>query len=97
MLRAGASDDRNRGVRLSMVRVLLFAQAAALAGTGVCEWPIVEPQGASFFWDWLLQRYPAFSQLRGVCRLARNGEYLLEGEAIEPGDELAVIPPVSGG
>jgi molybdopterin converting factor small subunit len=80
-----------------MVRVLFFAQAAALARTGVCEWPIAEPQTVSAFWDWLLQRYPDVSNMRHACRVARNGEYLREGELLEPGDELAVIPPVSGG
>jgi len=80
-----------------MVRVLLFSQAATLAGTGVCQWPLAEPQEASAFWSWFLSRYPGLLAMRNVCRLARNGEYLQEGELIAPGDELAVIPPVSGG
>lgn len=80
-----------------MVRVLLFAQAAALAGTGACQWPITEPQRAAAFWDWLLERHPAVGPVRNVCRLALNGEYLQGEELIAPGDELAVIPPVSGG
>jgi len=80
-----------------MVRVLLFAQAAALAGTNSCVWFISEAQGARVFWNWLLCLYPDLSALRNACRLARNGEYLQEGGMIFPGDELAVIPPVSGG
>jgi molybdopterin converting factor small subunit len=80
-----------------MVRVLLFAQAAVLAGTDSCAWPILEPQGAQMFWGWLLGRHPDLSALRNVCRLARNGEYLQEDGLISPGDELAVLPPFSGG
>jgi molybdopterin converting factor small subunit len=80
-----------------MVRVLFFAQAAALAGTHACEWPVAEPQPPSAFWGWILEFHPAVSGIRGVCRLARNGEYLAEGELIAAGDELAVLPPVSGG
>lgn len=80
-----------------MVRVLLFAQVAALAGVSSVEWPIVEPQPEAAFWDWMLERIPALAQLCGVCRLARNGEYLRAGEWIVAGDELAVLPPVSGG
>ena len=80
-----------------MVRVLLFAQAAAVAGTAFCEWPLAAPQGASAFWAWLLAQHPNLADMRHVCRLARNGEYLQDGELMAPGDELAVIPPVSGG
>jgi molybdopterin converting factor small subunit len=80
-----------------MVRVLLFAQAAALAGTDSCTWPISEAQDAQMFWGWLLDLHPDLSALRCVCRLARNGEYLQEDGWIFPGDELAVLPPVSGG
>lgn len=80
-----------------MVRVLFFAQAAALAGSGSCLWPISEAQGAQVFWVWLLGLHPELSALRSVCRLARNGEYLQQDGLIFPGDELAVIPPVSGG
>jgi molybdopterin converting factor small subunit len=80
-----------------MVRVLLFAQVAARAGTGLCDWPIARPDSVAVFWDWLLERHPSVAPLRSVCRLAKNGEYLRDGELIAPGDELAVIPPVSGG
>lgn len=80
-----------------MVRVLLFAQAAAVAGVAVCGWPLVAPQGESAFWSWILVEHPNLARMRDVCRLARNGEYLQDGELIAPGDELAVIPPVSGG
>ena len=80
-----------------MVRVLLFAQAAVLAGTDSCAWPILEAQGAQVFWGWLLGLHPDLSALRSVCQLARNGEYLHEDGLIFPGDELAVLPPFSGG
>jgi molybdopterin converting factor subunit 1 len=80
-----------------MVRVLLFAQAAAAAGTPVCEWSIATPQQAQAFWEWLLAAHPALAHMPNICRLARNGEYMHANEMILPGDELAVIPPVSGG
>lgn len=80
-----------------MVRVLLFAQMASAAGERFLEWEVSAPQHADAFWEWLLARSPGLGEWRGVCRLARNGEYMAAGDAILAGDELAVIPPVSGG
>ena len=41
--------------------------------------------------------YPPLASLRGSVRVARNCEYLAAGEHFRPGDEAALIPPVSGG
>jgi molybdopterin converting factor small subunit len=35
--------------------------------------------------------------LRGSVRIARNRDYLAAGGHLLPGDEVALIPPVSGG
>jgi molybdopterin converting factor subunit 1 len=40
--------------------------------------------------------YPALQQL-AVYRIAVNGEYSAETAALQNGDEVAIIPPVSGG
>ncbi len=44
----------------------------------------------------LEQRYPRLSSL-GSYMVALNNEYALGSESIYMGDELAIIPPVSGG
>lgn len=44
----------------------------------------------------LNSQYPALRQL-AVYRIAINGEYCAENTAIHDGDEVAIIPPVSGG
>jgi len=45
----------------------------------------------------LAQHYPDARPLWAVCRIAVNQAFADEGSRIVPGDELAVIPPVSGG
>lgn len=80
-----------------MVRVLLFAQMAAAVGARSLEWEVASPQSANAFWEWLLERCPELGEWRGVCRLACNGDYMGFDAEILAGDELAVIPPVSGG
>lgn len=44
----------------------------------------------------LEQEYPRLKQLRSYM-LAVNNEYALPGDSIHERDEIAVIPPVSGG
>jgi molybdopterin converting factor small subunit len=48
-------------------------------------------------WANLVGQFPALKPLRPAIRLARNGEFLPPGARLEPGDEIALIPPVSGG
>lgn len=80
-----------------MIRVLLFAQAASLVGKRNLDWPVTQPAADVEFWNWLIAIHPNAAPLPNLCRLARNGVYIQPGELIEPGDELAVLPPVSGG
>ena len=44
----------------------------------------------------LEQQYPRLKQL-GTYMVAVNNEYALDGDTIHERDEIAVIPPVSGG
>jgi molybdopterin synthase sulfur carrier subunit len=44
----------------------------------------------------LEQRYPRLKQL-ATYMVAVNSEYALDGDTIHERDEIAIIPPVSGG
>lgn len=79
------------------VRLRLFAIQRELAGTR--EVALDLPGGATIedAWQALVARFPALAPGRGYVRFARNGEYADAAAALADGDELAVIPPVSGG
>jgi molybdenum cofactor biosynthesis protein MoaC/molybdopterin converting factor subunit 1 len=81
-----------------MIQVRLFAMLRERAGRDSLELEL--PEGATVA-DALarLEREPGLNELLGrlPVRAARNREYVSEDEPLEPGDELAVIPPVSGG
>lgn len=75
---------------------MFFAQLRALTGTKSAEVE-VDNVGETDLWLLLEERWPALSAHRATTRLARNGSYA-EPEAIfRAGDEVALIPPVSGG
>jgi len=44
------------------------------------------------------ERYgPVFGDVLGTAQVWRNGEPCADGDAVDDGDEVAVLPPVSGG
>ncbi len=79
------------------MRILLFAQARAAAGRGEIDWPGAGPWSADQLWERLLAECPALAAQRPSIRLARNGEYAPPESLFNETDEVALIPPVSGG
>ena len=77
-----------------IVRLRLFAMLRERAGSGELELDL--PEGASVA-DALAA--PQVAALAGdlACVLAVNREYAPADRILSPGDELALIPPVSGG
>lgn len=78
------------------MRILFFAQTRA--ATGLAE-AVLEEDGvdADALWSLLIERWPGLQASRGQTRLARNGTYAGPGEVFRADDEVALIPPVSGG
>ena len=79
------------------VRVRLFAVQRELAGRR--EVALELPAGADVeaAWAAIVERFPALAPGRPAIRFARNGDYADASELLADGDELACIPPVSGG
>jgi molybdopterin synthase catalytic subunit len=79
------------------IRVRLFAVQRELAGTRAVGLDL--PTGATIEDGWvaLVERLPVLASGRPSMAFARNGEYAEPGAILEDGDELACIPPVSGG
>lgn len=78
-----------------MATVRLFAAARDAAGVGRDELP---GSTVSEVLDAARQRYGAgFEAVLGSCKIWVNGEPATDGDTIGAGDELAVLPPVSGG
>ena len=79
------------------VRVRLFAIQRELAGTR--EVALALPDGADVeaAWTALVARHPVLAPGRASLRFARNGDYAEPTTPLRDGDEVAMIPPVSGG
>jgi molybdopterin synthase catalytic subunit len=79
------------------IRVRLFAIQRELAGAR--EVALDLPDGAAIAdaWTALVGRHPVLAPGRDSVRFARNGGYADAATTLADGDELAIIPPVSGG
>ncbi len=79
-----------------MVRVLFFGAAADAAGTRETE---MTANGVSLreLWSLLTVKHPGLTPMRGTLAFAINGEYAGLDDTVCAGDEVAVLPPVSGG
>ena len=79
------------------VRVRLFAIQRELVGAR--EVPLELDPGATIedAWRALVALHPGLAPGRPAVRFARNSEYADADAVLEDGDELAIIPPVSGG
>lgn len=75
---------------------MLFGAAADAAGTREEE---ITANGVTLgeLWSMLTDKYPALSPMRGTLAFAINNEYASLEETVSAGDEVAVLPPVSGG
>lgn len=77
--------------------LLYFAQARRVTGLASEPLSTSAPLTADQLWTEILRRHPDLALLHPVIRLARNGEFAAPDVLFHPGDEVALIPPVSGG
>jgi len=78
-------------------KVLLFARLSQLAGVRETEVEVGEGLTAGDVYRALAERFPAIAGLQGSLLYAVNAEYVAPEAPVRPGDEIALIPPVSGG
>lgn len=80
-----------------IVKVLFFASCRDIAGCREKDWEM--PGGATVgdLKGRLVAAFPGLARLRGSLAVAVNTEYSDDSTVLSEGDEVALIPPVSGG
>lgn len=79
------------------IRVRLFALQRELAGTRELPLELVDGATVDDAWAALVAAVPTLAPGRASVRFARNGVYADASTVLSEGDEVAMIPPVSGG
>ena len=79
------------------VRIRLFARLREMAGAAELARDIPEGATASAAWHALVREFPPMAEYSGNVACAVNEEYARLSTPLSDGDEIAFLPPVSGG
>ena len=93
-LKAGVGRGPSAQIR---VHVRLFAMQRELAGTRGLDLTLASDASIEDAWAALVARFPVLAPGRAAVRFACNGSYAPADTSLADGDEVAMIPPVSGG
>ena len=79
------------------VTIRLFARLRDLAGSGELMREIPGPATVQTVWRSLTTEIPSLGEYERTLSVAINAEYSRMAAAVQDGDEVAFLPPVSGG
>ncbi len=79
------------------VTIKLFARLRDLAGTGELIRDIPAPATVRSVWNQLTGELPSLVEYESTMSVAVNAEYARMAADVHDGDEVAFLPPVSGG
>ena len=77
--------------------VRLFARLRDLAGSGELIRDVEAPATVSTVWQQLVAERPALRDYERTMSVAVNADYSKMSAPVHDGDEVAFLPPVSGG
>jgi molybdopterin converting factor subunit 1 len=79
------------------VVVKLFARLRDIAGSSELNRDVPAGATAGTLWSSLVAEFPDLAAYTASISMAVNAEYAKGGTALVDGDEVAFLPPVSGG
>ncbi len=79
------------------LRIRLFATYREIVGSKELAWTASEGQHLEAFLESFLAEYPRLAAHRDTMMLAVNRAFPSPDAVLHDGDEVALLPPVSGG
>jgi molybdopterin converting factor subunit 1 len=79
------------------MKILLFHSLKDTLGTAELTLPSTTPIHPPELWSQLILQHPKLQPFQKTTRVACNHSYVTEATLLHPEDEIALIPPVSGG
>ncbi|QDU53047.1 MoaD/ThiS family protein [Gimesia panareensis] len=81
----------------SSIQVRLFARARELAGSDTISVNAVDEMTVAWLRTAIAEQYPVLKSLSGQLLIAVDNAYAGEEQPLNPKQEIACFPPVSGG
>lgn len=91
-----SAPEKNKNSSV-VVKVLFFARARDITGLTEMLLEVSSGSTARDCLNKLVGKFPSLEEIRGCMVLALNEEYTPESAVVKDRDELAIIPPISGG
>lgn len=79
------------------IKVLFFAMLVEISQTDALEIELDESSTAGDAFRMICERFPDVGKFNKSISIAVNSEYCDASHILKDGDELALIPPISGG
>jgi molybdopterin synthase sulfur carrier subunit len=79
------------------IQVKLFAIYQEIYRQDQLEWELPSPAKVSDVLDRILLEHPELQKWRSLTRYGVNLQFVEENTLLQNGDEVVLIPPVSGG
>ena len=82
---------------MDRIKLKLFAAFRETVGQGDLDWPLGKNQTAGDLLESLIGEYPGLAGSARSALVMVNRRYATRQTALNPGDEVAFLPPVGGG
>ncbi len=82
---------------MDKVKLKFFAAFREIIGQSELDWPLGAGQTAAGVLDGLIAEYPTLAAGAKTALVMVNRRYADRNAALQPGDEVAFLPPVGGG
>lgn len=79
------------------VKVQLFARLRELAGRGECDCEVPAGSSVADVWHAVADRHASLKPFGTAISCALNADFARMTAPVQEGDEVAFLPPVSGG